>query len=152
MEKDFSTLKEIIDFAMEKEIEAEALYVNLGRQAKTDRSSSIFEELAAEEKKHYESLKNLDAARLDAANIKDIPDLKISDHLHEISLSDDMTYQDTLVFAMKSEEHSHKLYSGLAKHTGDADIKKILELLAMQEARHKLRLETEYDDFILTQD
>jgi len=149
---DISTLKGVIDFAMEKEAEAQALYTNLAQQIKSPRSAGIFTELAAEEQKHYEALKNLDFGLIADAILKPVPDLKISDYLHDVSYSPDMSFQDILVLAMKAEEHSHSLYRGLAGHTDDPELKKIFEFMATQEAKHKLRLETEYDEYILTQD
>lgn len=150
--EEISTLKGIVEFALEKEAEAEGFYQNLAKQIKSERATTIFDELAAEEHKHYEALTNLDVSILDKVSIKNIPDLKISDYLHEVTYAPDMTYQDILVLAMKNEEHSHALYQGLAKNTDDDELKKIFEFLAMQEARHKLRLETEYDEYVLTED
>ncbi|MDP1809347.1 MAG: ferritin family protein [Actinomycetota bacterium] len=149
---DISTLKGVIDFALEKESEAEAQYANLAKLMKSDRLAGIFTELAAEERKHYETLQNLDVGLVANESIKPVPDLKISDYMHDVSYSPEMSFQDILVLAMKAEEHSHSLYQGLADHTGDAELKKLFAFMAMQEATHKLRLETEYDDYILTQD
>lgn len=150
--KDITSLKGVIEFALEKEAEAEALYKNLAKQIKSQRAATIFNELAAEEKKHYEVLSNLDVSKVMDEKTWPILDLKISDYLLDVSYSPDMTYQDILVLAMKSEEHSHSLYKGLAENSQDDDLKKLLELLAGQEARHKLQLETEYDEYVLTED
>lgn len=149
---DISTLKGVIDFALEKEGEAQALYENLAKQIKSERAATIFLELAAEEHKHYEALKTLDMSIIEGAEIREIADLKISDYLHDVSYSPEMTYQDILVLAMKAEEHSHSLYKGLADNSEDEELKKLFDFLAMQEARHKLRLETEYDEYVLTED
>jgi len=150
--REISTLKGVIDFATEKEAEAEGLYKNLAGQIRSERAKTIFTELAAEEHKHYNALQNLDVALIGEKRLQDIPDLKISDYLHDVAYEPDMSYQDILVLAMKSEEHSHGLYKGLADNSDDPELKKLFEFLAMQEARHKLRIETEYDDFILTED
>ena len=147
-----STIKGVVEFALEKEGEAGALYRSLAQQIETERSAAIFAELAVEEDKHYEALKNLDLSAVEGADTEEIEDLKISDYLHDVSYSPDMSYQDILVLAMKAEEHSHSLYKGLAQNTDDDELKKIFEFLAAQEARHKLRLETEYDEYVLVED
>ncbi len=152
MDKDISSVKGVIEFALEKESESEALYQMLARQADSERTAEIFNNLAADEGEHHKALTRLDADHLDRIGVKDVADLKISDYLREVSHSPDMTYQDILVFAMKSEEHSHNLYRGLAKHTQDPELKRIFELLAKQEAHHKLKLEVEYDDIVLKED
>lgn len=151
--EDISDFNGVIEFALEKEGEAKALYDNLAARSGSERGNTIFKELAAEEQKHYNALNNLNVGKLKKSfKTRSVTDLKISDYLHEVSFSPDMTYQDILVLAMKSEEHSHSLYLGLAENSDDADLKKLFEFLASQEARHKLRVETEYDDYILTQD
>ncbi len=152
MDKEISSVKGVIEFALEKEAESEELYHMLARQADSERAAEIFNELAVEEGKHHKALTHLDPDQLDHIEVKDVADLKISDYLREVSYSADMTYQDILVFAMKSEEHSHSLYEGLAEHTRDPELKQIFDFLSKQEARHKLRLETEYDDTILKED
>ena len=50
---------------------------------------------------------------------------------------------------MKAEKNAYKLYSDLAGLTTDPAQKVIFQQLAQEEARHKLRFEIEYDDFIL---
>ncbi len=152
MDKDISSVKGVIEFALEKESESEALYQMLARQADSKRAAEIFNNLAADEGEHHKALTHLNPDHLDRIDVKDVADLKISDYLREVSHSPDMTYQDILVFAMKSEEHSHNLYRGLVEHTQDPELKRIFELLAKQEARHKLKLEVEYDDIVLKED
>jgi len=152
MDREVSSVKSVIEFALEKEAESKALYEMLARQVDSERAAKIFNDLAAEEGKHRKALTRLDPDHLDNIKVKDVADLKMSDYLREVGYSPDMTYQDILVFAMKNEEHSHNLYRGLAEHTQDPELKQVFELLSSQEARHKLRLETEYDDTILIED
>ena len=76
--------------------------------------------------------------------------LKIGDYLVEVSTSrDDLSYQEALIIAMKEEKAAFKLYSDLAARTDDAGAREVLLMLAQEEAKHKLRFEIEYDDFIL---
>ena len=152
MDREVSSVKSVIEFALEKEAESKGLYEMLARQVDSERAAEIFNDLAAEEGKHHKALTHLDPDHLDNIKVKDVADLKMSDYLREVGYSPDMTYQDILVFAMKNEEHSHNLYRGLAEHTQDPELKQVFELLSSQEARHKLRLETEYDDTILIED
>ncbi len=152
MSREISSIQGVIEFALEKEAESEGLYQILARQSDSARAAEIFNELAVEESKHHRALTHLDSDHISSIKVGDIADLKISDYLKDVSYSPDMTYQDILVFAMKNEEHSHSLYEGLAAHAEDPELKGIFEFLAKQEARHKLRLETEYDDYILKED
>jgi len=47
---------------------------------------------------------------------------------------------------MKREEKSLKLYNELAGKTEKGSLAKVFQILAQEEAKHKLKLETLYDD------
>ena len=59
-----------------------------------------------------------------------------------------MHYRDILMLAIKREEKALKLYNDLLKRVGDAQGQKIFKILCQEEAKHKLALETMYDDFM----
>lgn len=149
---DITTVKEIIDFALEKEAESQALYENLAKQTKLTRVATIFHELAEQESRHYQALKDLNVEKLPDLDPTKVKDLKISEYVHDVNYAPDISFQDILILAMKNEERAHSLYKGLAEHSEDADLKKLFNFLATQEATHKLRLETEYDELILRED
>jgi rubrerythrin len=52
---------------------------------------------------------------------------------------------------MKKEKATYKLYNDLIQMTDDENLKETLRCLAQEEAKHKLRLEIEYDEFFLTE-
>ena len=52
---------------------------------------------------------------------------------------------------MKKEKAAFRLYSDLAAKTDDANRKETMLGLAQEEAKHKLRFEVEYDEFVLTE-
>ena len=60
-----------------------------------------------------------------------------------------MTYQDALILAMKKEKYAFKLYTNLADYAKAENLKNIFLMLAQEEAKHKLRFEIEYDEFVL---
>jgi rubrerythrin len=60
-----------------------------------------------------------------------------------------MTYQEALLFAMKSEKAAFIMYTKLAEVTDDSSLAKVFLSLAQEEAKHKLRFELEYDDHVL---
>ena len=63
--------------------------------------------------------------------------------------SPDMSYADALVVAMKKEKAAFKLYADLAERTSDENLRKLFNNLALEESKHKLRFELEYDEVIL---
>jgi len=60
-----------------------------------------------------------------------------------------MDYQDALVLAMSQEKAAFKLYSKLAERSPNQEYKNLFLGLAQEEAKHKLRFELEYDEYVL---
>jgi|YNPNPStandDraft_1061719.scaffolds.fasta_scaffold52341_2 rubrerythrin len=143
--------QQVIKFAVEKEEEAATLYETAGQVAVTPLAKKTFAEFVAEEKKHKRMLLELKPESLGTQASAPVADLKISDYLVDIEFRPDMSYQDMLILAMKREEQSVRLYTDLRRQTGDAELQRLFDLLTEEEKRHKLRLETIYDDEILTE-
>ena len=57
-----------------------------------------------------------------------------------------MPYSDILRLAMKREEKALRLYNELAEKTDEGSLTKVFHMLAQEEAKHKLALETLHDD------
>ena len=112
--------------------------------------SEIFKSFAQEEMGHKKKLIDIKAGkRLLAAESK-VLDLKIGDYLVDVKPSADMDYQQALVVAMKKEKKAFKMYIDLSAATEDENLKTTFLSLAQEEAKHKLRFEIEYDEFVLT--
>ena len=78
-------------------------------------------------------------------------DLKIADYLVDVEPDPNkLDYQGALILAMKNEKAAFKLYTDLAEATDDDELGGILLAFAQEEAKHKLKLEIEYDDYVLT--
>lgn len=147
-----ATFEKIISFAIGKEDEAAKLYKDLSGRVQKPNAKVMFDELAAEEVKHGEFLKGMTEKSIPDLPSEKVTDLKISDYLVETPFKPDMDYQDILIMAMKREESAVKLYSDMASRIQEAKIKDLLKFMSQQEAKHKLRLETEYDSNILAED
>jgi rubrerythrin len=145
-EKDF---KEVVTFAIRKEAEAYNLYKTYSQKVKTPGLKTMFEELAQEEQKHRQILEGVEKKDVSEYKLGKIPNLKIGDFVEEQRFSPDMDYASALRLAIKREEYSLKLYNHMTQGTDDPELKKLFLVLAQEESRHKLRLETEYDENIL---
>lgn len=147
---DFENLAAIIDFAIEKEKEAVAFYTAAGAKAVMSGVKQMLLEYAGEEKKHQELLENIAAAgdddSLEHYEFKWIKDLKRSDYMTTLAYSQDMGYRDILVLGMKREQAALKLYRTLLEKARDDRHRKVFKMLCQEEAKHKLALETLYDD------
>jgi rubrerythrin len=145
----FNSISEILDFAIEKEEEAYQLYTDLAANMSRESMRLIFLQFANEEKQHKAKLLNIQSGKLEIPAGQKVSDLKIGDNLEEVEISSDLTYQQALILAMKAEKNAYKLYSDLSELAIDPAHKVLFLQLAQEEARHKLRFEIEYDDFIL---
>lgn len=148
----FSSTKEIIQFAIEREEEAALHYGKLARKAKDAGVKTLLKELQEDERRHKKILQGLTSQKIGLALAKDVADLKISDYLVEEALAPEMNFQDLLIFAAKKEQRAAELYDRLAKKVKDKDKKKLFQFLVKQEKSHKLRLEIEYDKHVLWED
>lgn len=146
---DEKKFREIIQFAIEKEIGTYTLYTMCGQIAKYSGAKELFDELAREEEGHRKLLENLSMGRVVQSKLKPVPDLMISDYLIEVGCRPDSSYADILRLVMKNEENSVKLYNALKDSSKDKDLKKLFAFLAREEAKHKLKFEKLYDEEIL---
>jgi rubrerythrin len=148
-----STYNEIIAFAIDKEQEAVDLYSDLADRAQSPSGKILFKELADMEKGHKTKLEKLDIAYFSDQKLKPPEDLKIADYLVDVELTPDATYQDIVLFAAKREKGAFELYSDLARiYTSIPAIQKVFDVLAQEEAYHKLKLEREYDEVVYKED
>lgn len=149
---DLSSFQDILKFAISREEKAIESYEKLSDLTQSPGLKQLLFELQEEEKKHKSLLEGITDQKIDSFKIKEVPDLKISDYLTEETPSEDMNFQDLLIFAAKKEQEAVDLYSNLAKNAEDEELEKLFQFLIQQEKTHKLRLEKEYDDHVLEWD
>jgi len=149
MDKKFASVEEILDYAIKREDMAAKMYADLAASVKRPGMREAFLEFAAEEGRHKARLMRIKAGEMPAVSSEKVADLKITESLAEIEPSSSMTYQEALVYAMKSEKLAFQLYTGLAELTDDPGLAEIFRSLAQEEAKHKLRFELEYDEHVL---
>jgi rubrerythrin len=142
--KTFSSVDEILGFAIDREAEAIQLYKDLAARVDKPEIQRVLEDFAEEELEHKAKL---EAIRQGEVTLKeeDVGDLGIADYVGGGEPRPDMSYADVLVLAMKKEKVSYKLYLDLAAIAQDQRLKDMFMLLAQEEAHHKLRFELEYD-------
>ncbi len=146
------TFEQIISFALEEERGAAEFYRKMSGLAKKKNARVMFNELAEEEIKHKKFFEGVTAGNIPDLRLQEVTDLKISDYLVDVSFKPDMDYQDILIMAMKKEESAVKLYEDMAEKVQKPELKKLLRFMSQEEAKHKLRLETEYDENVLAED
>jgi len=151
---EFGSIDEILSFATDREKEAVEFYSSLAKEATRASIKETFEKFAKEEEKHVALLSDIagNKEKIDAYEFKKITDLKISDYMVETEYEEGMPMPEILKLAMKREEVAVKLYSALKDKTDNEDAKKVFMLLVQEESKHKLALESMYDDYLADQD
>ena len=148
----FNNLTEIIDFAIEKEKEAAEFYLSISKQEQFSGKQEMLLEFSAQERNHQKLLESLKAGKagkeLEGYKFKWIKDIKRSDYVVEIKYRPGMPYNELLMLAMKREEKALKLYNEMLTKAETDEQKKVFKMLCQEEAKHKLSLETIYDDYM----
>lgn len=149
----FESLEEILGFAAEKEKEAVTFYESLAMQAPNSGARELLEGFAAEEKKHLVMFENILSGdmELESYTYDWIPDMKRSNYMVETDYQEGMGYADLLRLAMKREENSLQMYNDLLNKVDREELKGVFKMLCQEEAGHKLKLETMYDDYMACQ-
>jgi len=146
------SVEEILDFAIRKEEMANRFYTRLAGRVDRENMKKVFLEFAEEEKGHKEKLIRIKEGEKLAPSREKVMDLKIAEYVEDVEMDEEVDYQQALIIAMKSEKASYKMYQKLAGATDDPQLKSVLMGLAQEEARHKLRFEIEYDEYVLKED
>ena len=149
--QDFDTVEKVLDFAISEEEKARQFYTELAEQAKNPAMKNAMLEFASEEAKHKSKLESVKAGKLQFTSEKgkSLPNLRIADYTVQGEPSPVMTYQESLILAMKKEKAAYRLYLDLASVAQSEQLTETFLSLAAEEAKHKLRFEIEYDDVIL---
>lgn len=148
----WKSVDEVLDFAIRNEEEAAQFYTDLAGRMDRPWMSKIFNNFAQEEKGHKRRLEDVKAGKKLLHAEQRVLDLKIGDYLVEVdSTEKEMDYQQALVVAMKKEKRAYKMYNDLAETVDDENLKELFLGLAQEEAKHKLRFEIEYDDYVMSE-
>ncbi len=147
----FVTLDQVIKYAVEREEAAFQLYTKAAGMSTDIAAKKMFQEMAAEEAGHKQVFGKMDQEKANKYKDTTIPDMKIGKYLVDVPMKPNMTYQEILTFAIKAEEHAYQLYTMAADATADPDLQKVLRVFADVEKGHKIKVETLYDEHVLTE-
>jgi rubrerythrin len=147
--KEFSNINDILDFAITAEQGAVDFYNGLAKQATHEDMRKTFAQFAQEEMGHKARLTQIKETGLLSLTGEQVADLKISNYIPAVQATPGMTYSEALVLAMSREKAAFKLYMALSERVGKEDMKQLFLGLAMEESKHKLRFELEYDEYVL---
>jgi rubrerythrin len=147
----FQSLSDVLAFAIQREIDAASSYGRMAGMTTTPGLRQLLIELKGEEENHRRLLEGMTVERL-AEPAVPVADMGLSDALEDIAPAPDMTFQELLIFAARKEKKAEDLYAGLARRPELAEHRNVFEFLAGQEGTHKLKLEAEYEAYVLSDD
>ena len=147
------TIEEILQEAIQGEVESYELYTNAATMVKAEHIKDTLRQLAEEELGHKVSLERMLAnpgslrRGVQRLQTEPVQDYKIGDHLVVKPLEPGSSFQDVLIFASRKEQQSHELYRDLAaQHEGET--RDLLEAMAKDEMRHKNLVEGWYEEVV----
>jgi rubrerythrin len=141
--------QEVIQFAIQREIESIGFYNQASKIVKHSGTKDLFLDFVKQEEGHRKKLEEVQAGKIELGKIEKIPNLKISDYLVEAELKSDLSYGDILRIAMKREERSVKLYTDLNEKNQNENLRNLFTFLIQEESKHKYYIEKLYDDEVL---
>ncbi len=144
-------LDELLEVAIYREIASQAVYIAAQRKTNDPDARKLMEDLAEDELRHSEILKELREKgwKADHWYRDKIPELKVSEYLIGIDRLEKASLQDTLVFAMKREQDAVEFYSRMMSALRSKEAKISCERMVHEELKHKYRLEILYEDLFL---
>ncbi len=143
--------KEIIEFAIAGEIEAQEFYKAAANKINDPYLKEMFEKFAKEEKGHEKILKGILVKDTINQYFKESADYKVAETVEKPKLSTDMKPADAIALAMKNEEEAMKQYTDLAEACLDPSQKKVFLDLAAMERGHKFLMEKAFVDIGYTE-
>jgi rubrerythrin len=138
--------KEIIEFAIAGEIEAQEFYQAAANKINDPYLKKMFEKFAKDERGHEKILKGILSTDTINRYFDESTDYKVSETVDKPKLSTDMKPADAIALAMKNEEEAMKQYNELAEACSDMKQKEIFLDLAAMERAHKLKMEKAFVD------
>jgi rubrerythrin len=146
---DEKKFQEIIQFAIQREIESMDFYDEASKLVKHSGTRDLFLDFVKQEEGHKKKLEEVQAGKIVLGKIEKIPNLKISDYMVDAELKPNISYADILRIAMKREERSIKLYKDLNEKNEEESLKNLFAFLVQEESKHKYAIEKIYDDEVL---
>lgn len=148
--KQFNSIDEILDFAIDSEQRAVNLYNLLSENHENQEMKKVFADFAKEEMQHKSLLIKVKQEGAGTFEKEEVSDMKIADYITpEAKAPEELTYPEALKLAMWREKNAYDLYKKLQSIVKEQAYKELFELLANEELKHKLRFELEYDEYVL---
>ena len=129
-------LREILRFAIQKEVEFRTFYLSAAQRARFQRIKSMLSEMAADKEKQQKLLGEISQRQTGKAKVG--ADFNLNDYtfFEEIKFSPAMSYKEISRAGVQLEQYSLKFYKNLEKSSEDEPLKGAFSDLARGAAAH----------------
>jgi rubrerythrin len=147
MEK-FNNIDEVLNFAIEQEEKEVDFYNDLADKMSNFKVELLFRDLALEKQNHILKLEAIRISKtFDHDSYERIKELKTDHYIADVDYSnEDPNYHDALIMAMEKEKATFMFYWDLAERVTSDELCDLFHMLALHEARQKMRLEIQFDN------
>lgn len=151
--KTLLNIKEILDLAIMREIEAQKAYADLCSSTESQSAREAFQSLILHEKQHQNVLENYRSGSLKegALSMEHPCEFHIAEQFAEPKPSASMELKDAFLLAADREKDSHEFYLKLAQFHVPGEVRSLLEKLASQELEHKAAVEALFTEVAFPQ-
>ncbi len=139
-------VRTVIDMAIKREEEAFAFYTRLHEKVEDPHARDTLQFLAGEEKKHREFLVEYRDGRrtFTGLRMEDVVDYGLAQHVEPPATTEDLDSASVYLVAAHRELASHTFYRELAALQPPGELRDVLERMAVEELRHKEKVEYLY--------
>lgn len=149
---EFKTVEDALNFAVDEGAKAYEYYMDLAVRVKDPWTREAFEGFAADELEHIERFVAMKHSPRKAPKPQDIPGLKITEYVTaEVLPRGDMDTREAFVIALQAESAAYRRYVDLADEAATPEIQEVFLALAEEVAKHRQKIEIEYDDYVFAQ-
>lgn len=141
----FRSVGDLVAFALGREEEASDFYMDLARRSDDPVVAHTLEGFAREERRHAAKLRRLFGAGAAGACAVPAGRLPVREYAEALIRAGEFDYEKALVVAMAREKVSYRLYMDLSRALGAGTLSRAVQVIAREEAAHKLWVETELD-------
>ena len=147
------TIRELVEGAVQREINAQNAYSGLVERANNDAAKEALRGMVKQEKDHQKILEKYLRSEIDGGKLgeSEAADYKIAELFEQSAVTPDMELKDIFLMAAGREKSSHEFYIQLSEAHPEGEVKNVLERIAAEELGHKHKMELLYNEVAFPQ-
>lgn len=143
----YTNIDEVLNFAIEQEQAEVDFYNELADKMSIPEVEGLFRNIAIEKQNHILKLEAIRiSGNFDHNSYDQIKELKTDHYIADVDYSnEDPNYHDALIMAMEKEKATFMFYWDLAERVTSPDLQDLFYMLALHEAKQKVKMEIQFD-------